>query len=302
MSSEDRRDEARRRHRSRVGRAVLALFRTRITTGVLTVLPILLTLWVLRLVFSWMRDASQWVIKAILLYGVDSGSEQPEALTRLGFDWKVWNTWETNAYPQYHEHFFELMPWHVQWGIAIFSVLLTLFVLYTIGLFGANLFGRRIIDALEQVVERVPMIKTIYRLPKQVISTFTATQQQDFRKAALVPFPQEKMRCVGFITNIFYDSVTGEELCSVFIPTTPNPTTGYLQILKRKELTELDWDVEDAIRTIMSGGILKPSFLTIVPNKDLPPDIKGAGRGKIPPPRTAAADPPDATRRKPGPE
>jgi uncharacterized membrane protein len=97
------------------------------------------------------------------------------------------------------------------------------------------------------------------------LSTFAGEQSQEFQRAALVPFPQEKMRCVGFITAIFHDSTTGEELASVFIPTTPNPTTGYLQILKRKDLVELDWSVEDAVRMIMSGGILRPDFVTMIP-------------------------------------
>jgi len=73
------------------------------------------------------------------------------------------------------------------------------------------------------------------------------------------------MRSVGFITATFKDSLSGEELAAVFVPTTPNPTTGYLQILKRSDLVELDWSVEDAVRTIMSGGILRPDFLTIIP-------------------------------------
>jgi uncharacterized membrane protein len=72
------------------------------------------------------------------------------------------------------------------------------------------------------------------------------------------------MRCIGFITAMFKDSVSGDELCTVFIPTTPNPTTGYLQVLKRSDLIELDWSVEEAVQTIMSGGILRPEFLTIV--------------------------------------
>jgi uncharacterized membrane protein len=146
-------------------------------------------------------------------------------------------------------------------------------LLYIIGLFAANLVGRRVLEILDRTVERVPLVKTVYRSIKQMLSTLTSDQTQNFQRVALVPFPQEKMRCVGFITNIFTDSVTGEELCSVFIPTTPNPTTGYLQILKRGDITEMNCTVEDGFRTIMSAGILKPDFLTILSNKELPPEL-----------------------------
>jgi uncharacterized membrane protein len=97
------------------------------------------------------------------------------------------------------------------------------------------------------------------------------------------------MRCVGFITATFKDSLTGEELATVFIPTTPNPTTGYLQILKRKELVELDWSVEDAVRTIMSGGILRPDFLTIARQKPREDSSREAQPELEPPPSPADA-------------
>ncbi|MCK4342214.1 MAG: DUF502 domain-containing protein [Phycisphaerae bacterium] len=263
-------DKPRKRRRSRIGATIIALLRTRITTGVLTILPILLTIWIVRLLFIWMRDASQWAVLAV-----------------LESDWfqeYVWKLERPEGELIEIETFLEEYP-YLDWGIAIFSVLVTIFLLYVIGLFAANIVGRRVINLVEHLVDRVPLIKAIYRLPKQIIAAFAGEQTQRFQRAVLVPFPQEKMRCVGFITNIFTDSLTGDELCSVFIPTTPNPTTGYLQILKRKELTELNWSIEDAIRIIMSGGILRPDFLTIVANKDLPQHLPpAAGAEELPPP------------------
>lgn len=291
MSTADKPSRA-HRYQSRIVHTLVVLLRTRITTGVLTILPVVLTLWVIRIVFAWMRDASQWVVKAILLSGVDPQARTiPPWLAQLGFDWEGWRRTQELGLIESQERFFEFLPWFWQWGIAIFSVLLTIFFLYVIGLFAANLFGRRIIERMEQLVERVPLIKTVYRLPKQVIASFSGDQMQQFKRVALVPFPQERMRCVGFITNVFNDSITGEELCSVFIATTPNPTTGYLQIIRRRDLTELNWDMEEAIRCVMSGGILKPEFLTIVPNKDLPENVPaGVGREPIGPVEKPAPD------------
>lgn len=258
----------RERRPSRVGATIKALLRTRITTGILTILPLLVTLWVVRLIFGWMRDASGWAVKAALL----TPAGKPY-LEQLHFDFTRWEKITQLGLIPTQEQFFEFMPWHVRWAIAIFSVLLTIFILYVIGLFSANIFGRRFIEWLEQLVDRVPLVKTVYRGLKQILSNFSGDQTQTYQRVALVPFPEASMRAVGFITNIFKDSVTGAELCTVFIATTPNPTTGYLQVLKRKDITELNWSVEEAIRCVMSAGILKPEFLTIVPNKDLPPDV-----------------------------
>jgi uncharacterized membrane protein len=287
--------EGHRAHRSRIGATLLVLLRTRITTGVLTLVPILLTLWVVKIIFLWMRDASQWAVQLFLMGAVDPTADEPtKLLERLHFDWERWQRANEAGLADPKVHFFDFLPWYWQGAIGGISVLLTLFFLYAVGLFAANLFGRRIIERLEKLVEQVPMIKTIYKLPKQVIQTFSATQPQNFRKAALIPFPQERMRSVGFITNIFTDSVTGEELCSVFIATTPNPTTGYMQILRRSEITELNWTIEEAIRCVMSGGILRPDFLTIVPNRDLPDDVPdGVGASQpLPPPAGESAKPP----------
>lgn len=260
--------ESPKRRGSRIGATLRALIRTRVTTGLIVVLPIYVTFLVAKFVFGTMRDASQWVVLALL-----------KSTWFQKFVWKIESADEQKVDI---EEFLTQYP-ALDWGIAIFSVLLTVTLLYVIGLFAANIFGRRIIETLDGMVERVPLVKTVYRGLKQILSSFSGDQSQSFRKAALVPFPQEKMRSVGFITNIFTDSVTGEELCSIFIATTPNPTTGYLLILKRKDITELNWSVEDAIRCVMSGGILKPEFLTIVPNKDLPDGLpEGVGPGDFP--------------------
>lgn len=289
---------------SRVGATLRALFRARITAGILVVLPLYVTILLIRFVFDLMRDSSLWVVHLYLRSTPPGRSllNQWTVEPPVGYD--AW--WR--AHPEHRpdldtglitvqdrlayleeragraadmEEFFGLLPDPIQWATAIVAVLLTVLILYTVGLFAANMIGRRVIDTFEGLLDRVPLVKTVYRASKQILATFTGDPTQDFQRVALIPFPQERMRCVGFITAIFRDSLTNEELATVFIPTTPNPTTGYLQILRRAELVELDWSVEDAVRTIMSGGILRPDFLTIVPKaeqKNLPPEM----RAKIP--------------------
>jgi uncharacterized membrane protein len=230
-----------------------ALVRTRVTTGLITVLPIIVTLWVLRFVFRLMRDASLWLVEYILLSSwgsniLESWGIGPADLTQKGFA----------AYPAFF-----------QWTISIFSVLVTISLLYILGFITANIVGRRAINLTEQIVDRVPLVKTIYRSCKQIVGAFGSAQQSSFQSVALVPFPNDKMRAVAFVTSKFTDSTTGTELATVFIPSTPNPTTGFLQVLKQDDLTEVDWTVEQAITTIMSVGMIRSESISIA-GKDKP--------------------------------
>ncbi len=258
-----------RRGKSRVAATLRALLRTRIMAGLLVVLPIYVTIWLLLVLFRLMRDSSQWVVLAL-----------------LDNKWFQGHVWKLDIEGGQTLDVDRLLTEHpvLDWGIAVVSVLLTIIILYAIGVFAANIFGRRIIDLFESFLGKVPLVKTVYRALKQIMATFAGEQSQSFQRVALIPFPQEKMRSVGFITAIFNDSVTGEELAAVFIPTTPNPTTGYLQILKRKELVELDWSVEDAVSTIMSGGILRPDFLTIVPGIQRAAELPETKQPELSPP------------------
>lgn len=255
------------RRQSRVWATFKALIRTRVTTGLLVVLPIYITYLLVMFVFKLLRDASLWLIVSILtFYGKTLPPDRGSELAK----WWGLKT-EKGLSPEDPvvildapvAEVFVQMPGLAKWIISIIAVFLTIFVLYSIGLLAANIIGKRVIETMESILDHVPLVKTVYRSSKQILTTFTGDQAQNFQRVALIPFPQERMRCVGFITAVFTDSVTDEELASVFIPTTPNPTTGYLQILRRKDLIELNWSVEDAVRVIMSGGILRPDFITI---------------------------------------
>lgn len=240
-------------HHNRIAATLKALVRTRVTAGLLVVLPIYVTWLLLTVVFSLMRDASRWVTLLII--------------ENEWYQKTFWTLTIEGKQPPYEvEEILAQYP-ALKWGIDIFSVLLTILFLYSIGLFTANIIGRRLVELFENILDRVPFVKTVYRASKQILESLAGKDTQSFQRVALIPFPQERMRCVGFVTSIFRDSLTDEELATVFIPTTPNPTTGYLQILRRAELVELNWTMEEAMRTIMSGGILKPDFLTIVQNK-----------------------------------
>jgi len=289
---------------SRLWATFKALMRTRVTAGLLVVLPIWVTYLLVKFVFGMMRDASLWVVEAYLR----SPFGEPllarwQASRAIGGGGPLSVATALERFEeQMHrlasrEEFLDLLPVTVKWGLGIAAVLLTILILYMVGLFTANIFGRKLIEFLEGLVDRVPLVKTVYRSAKQIIAAFTGESTQGLQRVALVPFPHEGMRCVGFVTDVFRDAVSGEELCAVFIPTTPNPTTGYLQVLRRKDLTEVNWSIEDGVRTIMSAGILRPSGLTMVTAKDLR-SVKDLPPETIVPPSVASSPPPgDAPRR-----
>jgi len=240
------------RPRSRFVAGIRALIRARLTAGLITILPIVITLWLVQFVFGLLRDASLWVMKKVLLipwaaeyaasWGVDVAALREKGLDALSSS--------------------------LQWGISIFCVLLAVFLLYVIGLFTANILGSRLLAIMDHLVDRVPLIKTVYRSSKQVLTTFSGEQRQSFQSVALIPFPHEGMRSVGFVTGRFSDSLSGEPLVAVFMPCTP-PWTGFVLILKRADVVEVDWSVEDAITVIMSGGILHPTSITLAPREPI---------------------------------
>ena len=230
---------------SAVWGAIKRLLRTRVTAGLIVVLPVYLTIIIVRFVFQIMRDSSQWLVHAVL---------KGEWLRFMPESWNIpWTNWTEE----------ELGSPKLQWAIGIFSVFLTVFLLYSIGLLAANVVGKRVLAVIEKLLDRLPLVKTVYRASKQILVTFTGDQATTFQRVALVPFPTPDVRSVGFVTGYSKDSTTGEELCTCFIASTPNPTTGFVFVMRRSDVVELDWAIEDAIKVIMSGGIIVPAAMTL---------------------------------------
>lgn len=137
--------------------------------------------------------------------------------------------------------------------------LLVLIIVIFVGLITNTYIARKITAAIDWVFTRIPFIKSIYTTMRG-ISSFSKPKEKSFRKVVQVEFPTKGIKSIGFITreDIFTDS---EELVSVFIPTTPNPTNGFLVYVKPEELVVLDMTVEDGIKTVVSMGALTPSKL-----------------------------------------
>lgn len=140
------------------------------------------------------------------------------------------------------------------------AVLALVGALYVLGEVTALVVGRRLLNLGEKVLLRVPLARVIYGASKQVLESLQTTRHPQFRSVVAINFPSGGLQSIGFLTGTLAE-LDGEQLVTVFVPTTPNPTTGFLQIVPASRLTKLDITIEEAIRTIMSLGVLAPDGL-----------------------------------------
>ncbi len=151
----------------------------------------------------------------------------------------------------------EILPFSVP-GIGLVIVITALIL---IGWLTKNFFGRMIIRISEYIVDRMPVIRNLYGAIKQIIETIMASQSQAFRDVVMLEYPRRGVYSIGFVTGRSegeVQRVTSEETINVFVPTTPNPTSGYLLFVPRKELHFLDMTVEEGVKLVISGGIIVP--------------------------------------------
>lgn len=136
-------------------------------------------------------------------------------------------------------------------GLALILVLL-----YLLGWLASNWAGRRLLGLVEKVMEKIPLIKTVYSLGKQLGLALALPEKQVFQQVALVEQFRPGLWSIGFVTGRIRDGRTGENLVKLFIPTAPNVTTGFTVIVSEKDIRLLPWTVQEAMKMILSGGIV----------------------------------------------
>ncbi len=130
-----------------------------------------------------------------------------------------------------------------------------------IGWFATNFLGRLIIRISEYVVDRMPVVRTLYSAIKQIFETIMASQSTAFREVVMLEYPRKGVWSIGFVTGVTQGEVqshTKAETVNVFVPTTPNPTSGYLLFVPKKELKYLSMSVEEGVKLVVSAGIIAP--------------------------------------------
>lgn len=142
--------------------------------------------------------------------------------------------------------------------IPLINLLLSLAVIFVLGLIGTNLLGRRLLIALEALLMRLPLVKSIYSAVKQMVETFQGPGRS-FQRVVLLQYPSKGLWMMGFVAAERRDSlrlISSDKVLIVFIPTTPNPTSGFLVLVSPEDVVDLDYSVEDAFKFIVSSGIV----------------------------------------------
>lgn len=165
----------------------------------------------------------------------------------------------------------------VLYGIPVPGVgfLATLLLILLIGVLAANIFGRSLVTFSERLVDRIPLVKGIYTLFKQVSDTVLNRERGAFHKVVLIEYPRIGIWSVAFVTGVTkgeVQQVTAKNLVNVFVPTTPNPTSGFYILVPEDEMIDLTMTVEDAFKLIISGGMVTPP-LRPVARKDAPATV-----------------------------
>jgi uncharacterized membrane protein len=203
-----------------------------LVTGLMVWIPLIVTVWL-----------TYWLFKNVGL-GIESVIEGGyERLNKFGED---------------HERFEILTTFEYRRG---FGFLISVALFLTTGFLARNLVGQRLIRSVERVLSRVPGINKIYKAVRQIRDVFVGREGAVFQKVCIVEYPRTGVYVVGFVTSEeqgVVQNAIDKELCAVFVPTTPNPTSGFLLYVAPAEITEIDIPVEEAMKLIVSGGAYIP--------------------------------------------
>lgn len=171
----------------------------------------------------------------------------------------------TNPFLGFFEHFLERFSWYPDYRMIILItlkilLLITLFfITVALGFFARALVFKSLLSLYDYVMHHIPFIKTIYKAVKQVIQTILGTTSRSFKQVVLVPFPTRGAWTIGLVSSpapAICEKTLSTSLITVFVPTTPNPTSGFLMMYREEEVVYLDMKMEDALKYIISCGVI----------------------------------------------
>lgn len=198
-------------------------------TGLLTLLPIWLTWVVVKFVFGLLSDISSPLVIPL--------SHQMAA-----------------SFPHY-------LGWvKAEWVQAVFGVFATVLVVLAVGALSRRVIGQQLLRWFGAIIRRIPLASIIYDSARKLLDILQ-TKPGSTQRVVLIDFPHREMKSVGLVTRVIHEAGTGRELAAVYVPTTPNPTSGYLEIVPVELLTPTDWTVDQAMSFIISGGAVAPDTM-----------------------------------------
>ena len=198
-------------------------------TGLLTLLPLWLTWVVVKFLFGLLSNTSRPLIEPSLLA---FAAQSPQA-----FGWLA-------------------EPW-VMGAIALFATLATILA---VGWVSRRVIGQRLLAWFEGLMARVPLANLVYTSVRKLLDILQ-TKPGSTQRVVLIDFPHRDMKAIGLVTRVLKEEGSGRELAAVYVPTTPNPTSGYLEVVPVELLTPTDWTVDQAMGFIISGGAVAPETM-----------------------------------------
>ena len=188
---------------------MISHFRRIIFTGLLAIVPVALTFYILKVVFTVLDNLTSPIFKRMDIY------------------------------------------------IPGLGILLTLLLVYLLGIFVTNVLGKRFLHWLETLIKNIPLINTIYNTIKQITQAFTGTAEKKFQSVVYIEYPRKDLWTLAFVTGESKNE-KDVEYYHLFVPTTPNPTSGVFIIIPKKDSIETELNVEEALKSVISGGMLAP--------------------------------------------
>lgn len=151
-----------------------------------------------------------------------------------------------------------LTTYHLPGILGMISLIL---ITYFVGLIITNVIGKKTVQLAEKMLSKIPLVWSIYNSSKQITESFSISGKKAFRQVVLVEYPRKGIYTIGFVTSDARGEVqmaTKQEMVNIFVPTTPNPTSGMLIVVPREDLIPLSMSIEDGIKVVMSGGMVAP--------------------------------------------
>ena len=213
--------------------SLFRLFRNRVIAGLFVILPIYITYALLK----WLYDLLYSNVLEPIMYGLR----------------RLWGLKAAEADPS----------WYLTLLLSTVALLLVVTLIYIAGMF----FRSRLHQFINWILLNVPGVKTIYSAVSKVFDAISSSQQDvnKFKRVVLVPFPHQGMKAPAFVTSECTDVTTGRTILCVYVPTTPVPTSGYMLLIPQEEVVDLNWDLEETLQAIVSGGITVPKKVSYLP-------------------------------------
>lgn len=158
----------------------------------------------------------------------------------------------------------------LEWVRFLLAASLTILFLYGLGWLANRVVGKRLLGIIDEFISRIPLVQKIYGGTKKLL-TVLQTKPEGAQRVVLIDFPHRQMKAIGFVTRVIREEGTDRELAAVYVPTTPNPTSGYLEIVPVELLTPTDWTVDQAMAFIISGGAVSPPTMPYTRTGDIDP-------------------------------